>query len=141
GKPDALDSGRDPRGMAVKFHLPDGKETDIVSISQPGFIVRTIDDFLEVMRLRVPDPATGQPDLQKLIEFVAAHPESQRAAQNLLTAPPLASFLRWEYFGVHAFRWIGPDGTERGVRYYWEPSLGTESLTPEEAAQRSSDYL
>src|SRR5436189_3594677 len=37
----------DGRGMAVKFYLPDGRETDIVSLSLPVFFVRTAQEFLE----------------------------------------------------------------------------------------------
>ncbi|MFY9585938.1 MAG: catalase, partial [Actinomycetota bacterium] len=60
GDPDAKDAGREPRGMAVKFHLGGRAQTDIVSINQPVFITRTPEEFLEFVRLRTPDPATGQ---------------------------------------------------------------------------------
>jgi catalase len=141
GNPAASDSGREPRGMSVKFHLPDGNATDLVAINHPVFIVRTPEEFLEFMRLRAPDPATGQPDFAKLIEFVSARPESQRAAEILLNAPPIASFLRANYFPIHAYRFIAPDRTERAIRYRWESSLGIETLTTEEAAARDPDYL
>lgn len=141
GDPRAPDSGREPRGMSVKFHLPDGSETDIVAINHPVFIVRTPEEFLEFMRLRAPDPATGKPDFAKLIEFVGARPESQRAAEILLNAPPIASFLRASYFPIHAYRFLAPDGSERAIRYRWDSSLGIETLTPEEAGARDADYL
>jgi len=140
GDLNASDAGREPRGMAVKFHL--GKRsTDIVSINQPVFIVRTPEEVVEFMRLRVPNPETGQLDLAALGAFVGARPESQRAAQLLLTAPPLDSFLRTEYFAIHAFRFVAADGSARYGRYRWAPALGPSTITPEEAAARSRDYL
>ena len=45
------------------------------------------------------------------------------------------------YNSIHAFRWTAPDGTERWVRYRFEPEAGESSLPPEEAKQRGRDYL
>ena len=137
----AHDNGREPRGMAVKFHLDERRSTDIVSINNSAFIVRTPEEVLEFARLRKPDPVSGQIDLAALGAFVAARPESQRAAQMLLTTPPLASFLQTRYFAIHAFRFVAADGTATFGRYRWEPALGTASLTAEEAAGRAPNYL
>ena len=141
GDLEASDAGREPRGMAVKFHLDEKRSTDIVSINHPVFIVRTPEEVLEFVRLRTPDPATGQLDFPALAAFVGARPESQRAAQLLLAAPPLESFLRCAYFAIHAFRFVAADGTARFGRYRWSPALGEASLTAEEANERSPDYL
>jgi catalase len=141
GDPAASDAGREPRGMSVKFHLDDGRATDIVAINQPVFIVRTPEEFLEFMHLRRPDPETGRIDLEALMAFVAARPESSRAAQILLDARPVASFLQAEYFAIHAFRFVTVDGTARYGRYRWEPDLPLATLTREEAKARSPDYL
>jgi catalase len=141
GDPAAHDNGREPRGMAVKFHLDERTSTDIVSINHPVFIVRTPEEVLEFARLRKPDPVTGQLDFAALGAFVAARPESQRAAQVLLTSPALESFLAMEYFAIHAFRFIAADGGVRYGRYRWEPAAGVATLTPEEAALRDADYL
>jgi catalase len=141
GDPEAHDAGREPRGMAVKFHLDERRSTDVVAINQPVFIVRTPDEFLEFLRLRVPDPDTGRLDLDALGAFVGARPESARAAEILLTAPPLASFLQTRYFAIHAFRFVGAAGSARFGRYRWEPELETATLTKEEARERGPDYL
>lgn len=141
GDPTAHDAGREPRGMAVKFHLDERRATDIVSINHPVFIVRTPEEVLEFVRLRKPDPATGKLDLAALGAFVGARPESQRAAQLLLATPPLASFLQAEYFAIHAFRFVAADGAARYCRYRWEPDQGVAALTAEEAEARARDYL
>jgi catalase len=141
GDPTAHDAGREPRGMAIKFHLDERKSTDIVAINNPVFIVRTPEEVLEFLRLRKPDPETGQPDIARLMAFVGARPESQRAAQLLISAPPVASFLETEYFALHAFRFVAADGTSRFVRYRITPDHGVRTLEPDEANALSPDYL
>ncbi len=141
GDPDAHDAGREPRGMSVKFHLAGGLATDIVSINHPVFIVRTPEEFLEFLHLRRPDPETGKLDFEALAAFVGARPESARAAEILLTAPPLASFLRTPYFAIHAFRFVASDDTARFGRYRWEPALELATLTADEAQVLPSSYL
>jgi catalase len=141
GDPAAHDAGREPRGMAIKFHLDERRSTDVVAINNPVFIVRTPEEVLEFLRLRKPDPETGQPDIAGLMAFVGARPESQRAAQLLISAPPVASFLETEYFALHAFRFVAADGTSRFVRYRITPDHGVRTLEPDEANALSPDYL
>src|SRR5436309_11082169 len=75
GDPTVSDGTRDARGMAVKFYLPDGKTTDIVAITLPVFFTRTPDDLVAFNAARRPDPASGQPDMEKVGAFLAEHPE------------------------------------------------------------------
>ena len=74
GDPGIPDYAKEGRGLAVKFYLPDGSKTDIVALSLPCFFVRTPEDFLEFTRLRKPDPETGQPDFEKLGEWMGEAP-------------------------------------------------------------------
>src|SRR5262245_57383882 len=39
-----------PRGVAIRFALPDNQETDIVAMSHNGFIVGTGEEFLALQR-------------------------------------------------------------------------------------------
>ena len=64
------------RGIAVKVYLPDGGTTDIVGLTLPVFFVRTPEDLLAFNEARRLDPATGQPDMEKVGAFLAAHPET-----------------------------------------------------------------
>ena len=121
GKPDGTNDGR---GMAVKFYLPDGTTTDISSVTVPVFVVRTPEDFLELTRTRIPDPATGQMDMNKIGAFLGKHPESLPAIEAAMTANAPASYAEGEVFRgprvqVHRRRWcitVGPLslGTRRG---------------------------
>ena len=141
GDPAAPDSAKDGRGLAVKLYLEDGSRTDLVTITLPCFFVRNADDFLEFTRARKPDPETGGPDMAKLGAFLEAHPEALPAIQHALSQPAPASYAQLEYHGIHAFKWIAPDGAERWIRFSFRPLAGVAGITDEEAAERASNYL
>ena len=141
GDPGAPDRAKDGRGLAVKLYLDDGSRTDLVSITLPCFFVRNADDFLEFTRARKPDPETGRPDMATLGAFLEGHPEALPAIQHALSQPAPASYAQLEYHGIHAFKWIAADGTERWVRFTFRPRAGIAGLSDEEAVQRAADYL
>lgn len=141
GDPESHDAERDGRGMAVKLHLADGSETDILATMAPSFATRTPEDFLELMRLRAPDPQTGEPDMAGLGAFLAAHPESQAAIQAVLGSPPPASYATIAYHSPHAFGLADADGKTTWARYTWRPQAGEERLDDDEARARGRDYL
>jgi catalase len=140
GDPQANDAERDGRGMAVKLRW-DGGETDILATTSPTFATRTPEDFLELMLLRRPDPATGQPDMEKLGEFMAEHPEVVPAAQAILMKEPLRSFATARYFSPHAFGLVAADGATTWVRYRFEPEAGEQRIADDAARERGRDYL
>jgi catalase len=141
GKPDAHDADREARGMAVKLRGGDREEIDILATTTPVFVTRTPEDFLELMRLRVPDPDTGQPDMGKLGAFLGAHPEAQTAIQSTLGSEPLASFATAVYFSPHTFWLIDAGGARHAVRYRWRPQAGDEHLSDDDARERGRNYL
>jgi catalase len=143
GHPRAYDS--DPiagRGLAVKFHLPDGEASDIVSVPLVVFLARTPEDFLELTRARIPDPETGQPDPEKLGAYMAAHPEFGAALEKgLPKLAPTTSFATSDYRALHAFALVDAEGRTHWGRYTWEPEEGTEYLTDEQREGADRDYL
>jgi catalase len=143
GSPHTPDS--DPlagRGMAVKFHLPDGEATDIVSVPLVVFFARNAEDFLEMTRARIPHPDTGQPDPEKLGAYLGAHPEAGIALQKgIPKLAPTSSFATSDYRALHAFCLVDADGGEHWGRYTWEPEDGTEYLTDAQRDAAPADYL
>jgi catalase len=130
------------RGMAVKFHLPDGEATDIVAVPLVVFLVRTPEDFLELTRARIPDPDTGQPDPGKLGAYLAEHPETAAALQKgLPKLAPTTSFAASDYRALHAFCLVDAGGGEHWGRYVWEPEEGPEYLTDEQRDAADREYL
>jgi catalase len=141
GDPASPDGGRDGRGMSVKFHLLDGSSTDLVGLTLPVFFVRTPEDFLSLMEARIPDPRTGQLDLEKVFAFLAEHPEAQRAVELSLAAPVPSSYTRARYHAIHAFWFVDHHGSRRAVRYRWEPRAGVETVSDEVAGEWPSTHL
>ena len=141
GKPTRADGARDERGMAVKFHLPDGATTDLVSLTLPVFFVKTPEDFLAFLETQRPDPATGKPDLDRVGAFINEHPETQKATMFVMMNESPASFAGCTFNGIHAFSMTAPDGTKRFVRYSWVPEVEAATLTDGETRALGKDYL
>jgi catalase len=139
GDPTMPDSTRDARGMAVKIYLPEGSTTDIVAISLPAFFARTPEDLIAFNQARRPDPATGQPDLEKVGAYLAEHPEAMPAVTAALSHPIPASYASLTYHGLHAFGFV--NGAVRYGRYHLVPAEGEAALTDEEVEACSPDYL
>ena len=134
GDPNIPDYAREGRGLAVKFYLPDGDKTDLVSLSLPCFFVRTPEDFLSFTQARM-NPEQLMPD------WLGAHPEALTAIQAALSADPPASYATCVYNSIHSFRWIDADGGTRFVRYRWVPEAGEQTLPTDQARERGRDYL
>ena len=141
GDPATPDTTRDGRGMAVKFYLPDSTTTDIVAISLPAFFARTPEDLLAFNAARRADPATGQPDIAKVGEYLAAHPEAMTAVGAAMAHPIPASYAALTYHGLHAFGFVAADDSVRFGRYHLVPEGGDEVLSEEDVATRGPDFL
>jgi catalase len=130
--------GASPQGMAVRFHLADHVHTDIVAHSHNGFPTRTGEEFLEFLGAVIAS-GPGAPTPPPIVAFLVAHP----AAKAFVEAPkPIpTSFARQAYFAITAFKFTSADGQSRFGRFRLRPEAGTEFLTPEQAAKKTSDFL
>jgi catalase len=125
----------DGRGMAVKFYLPEGGETDIVALSLPVFFVRTPEEFLEFTLARAES-------FEKVGEFIGSHPATAQAVQQIVpTLAPPRSYATMAFNSIHAFRLTNADGEQRWVRWRWVPEAGVEWLPEDEREGMDRDYL
>jgi catalase len=131
--PRTLDA-RGPWGMAVKFRLPNGSDTDIVSVSLTVFLASTPEIFLEFLRATAPDPDVGGPNPDRVRTFLSAHPQSVRGVEEAAAQRPPVSYATQRYSALHAFTWVGTGGGRTSVRYRWEPAAGVATLPEPEAA-------
>lgn len=132
------DGHASPRGMAIKFHLPDGVETDLVAHSFNGFPTATADEFREfLLALAASGADTGAPTPLEL--FLQSH----RAAKAFLEGqdPPPVSYATLKYFGVNSFAFTNADGRVSIGRYRIEPDAGVHFLSAGEASNAAPDYL
>jgi catalase len=135
--PDA-DPNASPHGIAIRFMLPDGAFTDIVSISANGFPVSTPEDFLAFLRAA----AKSGPDAPKptpIETFLSTHP----AAVKFVTTPRPApvSFATLTFYGVNAFKFTNAKGVSTYARYQIVPVSGQQALTEAQAKTADPNYL
>ena len=126
-----------PHGMAIKFRLPDGSDTDMVINSLHFFPVATPAEFRDLL-LAVAASKPDSPKPTKLDDFVAKHPAVAKAGA---TARTPESFATEQYFGINAFGFTNKAGETRFIRYVAEPLAGVSHLDPQDAAKRTPDYL
>ncbi|MEU4926287.1 catalase family peroxidase [Streptomyces yokosukanensis] len=139
GDPHTPDTAPVTRGMATRFHLQDGSDTDLVALSVPRFVASTPREFLELTEALRPDPGTRRPEPARVHAFVHAHPH---LAEAVAQQPPVpASYACTAYWAVHAFIWVDAAGAGQPVRYRWEPEAGRTDLTAAQAATRTAHYL
>jgi catalase len=123
-------------GMAIKFHLPDGTETDMVLNSIKFFPLSSSEDFRDMLlAIAASPPNAAKPT--NLEQFIAAHPTVSRA---LATAQTPDSFADEEYHGINAFVFVNDKGERRAVRYIVSPEKLVH-LDPAQAAQKGPDFL
>ncbi len=135
--PDAAPNAS-PHGIAIRFQLPDGGITDIVSLSYNGFPVATPEDFL----LFLNSVAATQPDSPKptpVEQFLATHPAAKAFATTPKPAP--VSFGTLPFFGINAFQFTNAKGESHYARYRIEPLAGLQSLTADQVANATPNYL
>lgn len=126
-----------PRGLGIKFIMPDNTTTDIICHSFNGFPTATSDEFRELL---LAIGASG-PDAKKptaLDNFLASHP----IAKTFLTTQHItSSFATINYYGVNSFKFTNKKGVPHFVRYQFITESGEKYITPEESAKESADYL
>ena len=138
GLPTVPDTDEMPRGMAVKFSLPDGSKTDIVVLSFNGFPVATAEEFRDFL-LAIGASGPDAPKPTAFEKFLGAHP----AAKAFVEAPkpPPVSYATLPYFGINSFKFTNAKGVATLVRYQLQPLAGAQHLTKEQVSTMGPDYL
>ena len=137
GNPKQRDGVPGVRGMAVKFTLPDGSTTDVSTQTARLFVSSTPDGFVDLLKAMRPGLTTPL----RMAKYFLAHPRLFGALPVLRDANKVpASYATVEYHGLHAFRWIGADGSARFVRYHWVPTVG-ETTSGSAAQSGGPDFL
>ncbi len=126
-----------PHGMAVRFHLSDGGEMDIVANSLAFFPAANAEDFRDLLRaVAASGPEAAKPTA--LDQFLASHPAALPALHSAQTP---SSFARETYNGINAFVLVDAAGKRQAVRFQIAPVAGAEHLSAEDAAKRAPDFL
>jgi catalase len=138
GIPDLPDGSdfANPHGMAIKYHLPDGSETDMVINSLHFFPVASGEEFRDLfLALAASPPTAAKPT--KFDQFMAAHPAAGASFGTVATPD---SFADEEYYGIDAFVLVNAAGKRQAVRYQMVPDKLVH-ITRADADARKPDFL
>jgi catalase len=140
GVPDIPDASPNasPHGMAIRFKLPGGGSTDIVSISANSFPVATPQDFLALLTA-ISQSGPGVPKPTPVEQFLGAHPAAAKFVSTPRPAPE--SFATLAFHGVNAFKFTNAQGVSHFTRYQILPVAGEHALTTAQAEKAEPNYL
>lgn len=138
GQPSVPDTSQMPRGMAVKFSLPDGSKTDLVVLSFNGFPVATAEEFRDFL-LAVGASGPDAPKPTPIEQFLATHPAAKHFVES--PKPQPVSYATLPYFGINAFKFTNAKGHVTFGRYQLRPVAGEHFLTQEQLNAMDPDYL
>ncbi|SHK59102.1 catalase [Shimia gijangensis] len=149
------DGWSDVRGMATRFHLSDGTDTDLIMMTLPEFFARTPQEFLDFTLAAKPTEVhwvspwkkiwqmlhliPPQPDPypneeispnEGAMKFANANRFSQLAVFQAAGIGAPVSYLRAAYHAVHTFVVTGQDEVDRWVRFNWQPIDGVKNEDP-----------
>jgi catalase len=137
GDPGQPDYVPDIRGLAVKFELPDGSATDIVSQTLPRFPFSRPEGFVDFVRAQSRPAAAW-----RMPVFLARYPSALPAlVVNAPALRPPESYATCGYYAIHAYRFLDAHGGSRYVRYTWLPEAGDVRLGLKAARARGRNYL
>jgi catalase len=134
-QPDGAITAR-PHGMSIKFHLPNGLDSDIVTNTLKFFTVATPEDFRDLQLVNATSPPGG-PKSPQLEAFLKSHPSVEKANATVGTPD---SFADERYFGIDAFIFTNSAGERQPFRYVIAPEKVVH-LSKEDAAKEPPNYL
>ncbi len=140
GNPKAPDNAKSVRGIAVR--ATDGKERlEWIFVSAPHFFAQTPAQFINFLKVRTPDPATGKANPEAIAEFSKAYPATTKQAAYLASQPVPASYGTVPYWSTNAFIATNAAGKTQALRWRFEPVAGRVGLTDEEAKAKGAEFL
>ncbi len=138
GVPTIPDGSADanPHGLSIKYHLPDGTETDMVINALHYFPVSSGEEFRDLLMAIGASPKDA-PKPTKLDQFFEAHPTAVKALATVQTPDSFADEI---YYGINAFVFTNKAGDKQAVRYQAVPEKIVH-LDEATAAKRAPNFL
>lgn len=141
GNPNAADTSKSPRGMALEFALPEEFIQHMTMLNTPVFGAASPETFYDMLVAKTPDPITGKPDPEKIKAFKASHPDSATQAHFMAHNNPPSSYAESAYFGIHTFKFLDEDDNITLVRWHFAPHDGEKQLNKAELKSLPDDFL
>lgn len=139
GNKGSADLARDVRGFAVKLYTKTGN-WDIVGNNIPVFFIQDAIKFPDLIHAAKDEPDSGFPQAQtahdNFWDFISLNPESMHMIMWVMSDRAIPrSFRFMQGFCVHTFRLVNAKQKSTFVKFHWQPKLGVQSLTSDEAVK------
>lgn len=141
GNPNAPDTAKSPRGLALEFALSDNNVQHMTMLNTPVFGAENPQTFYDMLVAKMPDPITGKPDQEKLEAFKASHPDSKAQSHFMANNNPPSNYYNSAYYGIHTFKFINKDDQTTLVRWRFVPQDGEKQLSKAELQSLPANFL
>ncbi|WP_067170950.1 catalase [Microtetraspora niveoalba] len=140
GELGSADTGRDPRGFALKFYTDQGNY-DLVGNNTPVFFIRDPQKFSDFIHSQKRRADNHLRDNNMQWDFWTLSPESAHQVTLLMTDRGTPRTWRnTNGYGSHTFLWYNAAGEKFWVKYHFKTDQGIENFTAAEAdAMAASD--
>ncbi len=141
GNPNAPDTAKSPRGLAVEFALPDDTIQHMTMLNTPVFGAANPQTFYDMLVAKTPDPKTGKPDPEKIKAFKASHPDTKAQAHFMASNNPPSNYFNSAYYGIHTFKFVNVQDQTTLVRWRFVPHDGEKQLSKAKLQSMPANFL
>lgn len=120
--PTAPDLKAPVRSLALSFGDDSNQTWRLAMNTPPVMAVATPAAFYQQLQTLAPDPATGQPNRERIQAFFAAHPETAAFTEWRANYQPSASFATELYHSINAFYLVDNSARQQAVRWTMVPT-------------------
>jgi catalase len=128
------------RGFSFKLAPDTPNVSEFAFINTPIFFAKNLEQLLGFVQARTPG-ADGKPDTARIAAFAQANPDTTRQAQWLSNNPVPASFAEVDFWGIHAYKAIAPNGKISIIKFKLAAVSVGSGLSDEEVKTRPTDFL
>lgn len=133
GERGSADTGRDPRGFAVKFYTEEGN-WDMVGNNTPVFFIRDGYKFSDFIHSQKRDPKTGLRSATMQWDYWSLSPESLHQVTTLFTDRGTPDGFRFMHgYSSHTFSLYNEAGERFWCKWHFKSLQGIKNLTRQEA--------
>jgi catalase len=133
------DTGRDPRGFALKFYTEQGNY-DLVGNNTPVFFIRDPQKFSDFIHSQKRRADTHLRDNNMQWDFWTLSPESAHQVTVLMT--DRGTPYSWRHtngYGSHTFLWYNAAGEKFWVKYHFKTDQGIQNFTGAQAGAMAAE--
>lgn len=139
GELGSADTGRDPRGFAMKFYTEEGNY-DLVGNNTPVFFMRDPQKFSDFIHSQKRNPVTNLRDNNMQWDFWTLSPESAHQVTILMSDRGTPRSWRcMNGYSSHTYMWVNSAGKKSWVKYHFKTDQGIDNFTAAEAGAMAAE--